>query len=69
MERFSHSHLRHFLRFSLAAIGDLEGLEIWSLAGADLSKPGYDGQTVIQVVCFWGETLIKAVKQKKKVVN
>lgn len=35
---------------SLAASGDLEGLEIWSLAGADLTKPGYDGQTAIQVV-------------------
>lgn len=35
---------------SLAASGDLDGLEIWSLAGADLSKPGYDGQTAIQVV-------------------
>uniref|UniRef100_A0A673CF02 asparaginase n=1 Tax=Sphaeramia orbicularis TaxID=375764 RepID=A0A673CF02_9TELE len=35
---------------SLAASGDLEGLEIWSLAGADLNKPGYDGQKAIQVV-------------------
>lgn len=35
---------------SLAASGDLEGLEIWSLAGADLTTPGYDGQTAIQVV-------------------
>ncbi|XP_058470658.1 60 kDa lysophospholipase isoform X3 [Solea solea] len=34
---------------SLAASSDLEGLEIWSLAGADLYKPGYDGQTAIQV--------------------
>ncbi|XP_040916040.1 60 kDa lysophospholipase isoform X3 [Toxotes jaculatrix] len=34
---------------SLAASGDLEGLEIWSLAGADLNKPGYDGQTAIEV--------------------
>ncbi|XP_071402723.1 60 kDa lysophospholipase isoform X1 [Centroberyx affinis] len=34
---------------SLAASGDLEGLEIWSLAGADLNKPGYDGQTAIGV--------------------
>uniref|UniRef100_A0A7N6C012 asparaginase n=1 Tax=Anabas testudineus TaxID=64144 RepID=A0A7N6C012_ANATE len=37
---------------SLAASGDMEGLEIWSLAGADLNKPGYDGQTAIQVVGF-----------------
>lgn len=35
---------------SLAASGDLEGLEIWSLAGADMNKPGYDGQTAVQVV-------------------
>ncbi|XP_070836189.1 60 kDa lysophospholipase isoform X3 [Chaetodon trifascialis] len=34
---------------SLAASGDMDGLEIWSLAGADLSKPGYDGQTALQV--------------------
>uniref|UniRef100_A0A4W6F6U3 asparaginase n=1 Tax=Lates calcarifer TaxID=8187 RepID=A0A4W6F6U3_LATCA len=34
---------------SLAASGDLEGLEIWSLAGADLNRPGYDGQTAIEV--------------------
>lgn len=39
---------------SLAASGDLEGLEIWSLAGADLTKPGYDGQTAIQVVGIRG---------------
>uniref|UniRef100_A0AAX7SMZ7 asparaginase n=1 Tax=Astatotilapia calliptera TaxID=8154 RepID=A0AAX7SMZ7_ASTCA len=35
---------------SLAANGDLDGLEIWSLAGADLNQPGYDGQTAIQLV-------------------
>lgn len=35
---------------SLAASGDLEGLEIWSLAGADFNKPGYDGQTAVEVV-------------------
>ncbi|CAI5696626.1 unnamed protein product [Oreochromis niloticus] len=34
---------------SLAANGDMDGLEIWSLAGADLNQPGYDGQTAIQV--------------------
>lgn len=37
---------------SLAATGDLEGLEIYSLAGVDMNKPGYDGQTAIQVVGF-----------------
>uniref|UniRef100_A0A8C2XJU3 asparaginase n=1 Tax=Cyclopterus lumpus TaxID=8103 RepID=A0A8C2XJU3_CYCLU len=35
---------------SLAASGDLEGLEIWKLAGADLNKPGYNGQTALQLV-------------------
>ncbi|XP_072221015.1 60 kDa lysophospholipase isoform X2 [Leuresthes tenuis] len=34
---------------SLAAVGDMDSLEIWSLAGADLTKPGYDGRTPIQV--------------------
>uniref|UniRef100_A0A3Q3KV97 asparaginase n=1 Tax=Mastacembelus armatus TaxID=205130 RepID=A0A3Q3KV97_9TELE len=40
---------------SLAASGDVEGLEIWKLAGVDLNKRGYDGKTAIQVVgnhCF-----------------
>uniref|UniRef100_A0A8C6UGY8 asparaginase n=1 Tax=Neogobius melanostomus TaxID=47308 RepID=A0A8C6UGY8_9GOBI len=37
---------------SLSASGDLESLEIWSLAGADLTKPGYDGQNAIQVVRY-----------------
>uniref|UniRef100_A0A8C4E3S0 asparaginase n=1 Tax=Dicentrarchus labrax TaxID=13489 RepID=A0A8C4E3S0_DICLA len=39
---------------SLAASGDLEGLKIWSLAGADLNETGYDGQTAIQVTVFDG---------------
>uniref|UniRef100_A0A7N9B1A3 asparaginase n=1 Tax=Mastacembelus armatus TaxID=205130 RepID=A0A7N9B1A3_9TELE len=34
---------------SLAASGDVEGLEIWKLAGVDLNKRGYDGKTAIQV--------------------
>lgn len=34
---------------SLAANLDLEGLEIWSLAGADLTKPGFNGQTALDV--------------------
>ncbi|XP_061699516.1 60 kDa lysophospholipase isoform X2 [Syngnathoides biaculeatus] len=33
---------------SLVVSGDMEGLEIWSLAGADLNKPGYDGKTAIE---------------------
>ncbi|NP_001096091.1 60 kDa lysophospholipase [Danio rerio] len=34
---------------SLAAAGDLEGLEIWQLAGVDLTMTSYDGQTPIEV--------------------
>ncbi|KAM7393542.1 hypothetical protein PAMP_020405 [Pampus punctatissimus] len=41
---------------SLAASGDLEGLAIWCLAGADLNKPGYNGQTAIQVAEAVGKT-------------
>ncbi|CAK6957027.1 kDa lysophospholipase [Scomber scombrus] len=43
---------------SLAASGDLEGLEIWSLAGADLNKPGYDGRTASQVAQAVGKTQV-----------
>lgn len=35
---------------SLAASGDLDGLEMWFLAGTDLNKPGYDGKTAFEVV-------------------
>uniref|UniRef100_A0A8C5A4Q6 asparaginase n=1 Tax=Gadus morhua TaxID=8049 RepID=A0A8C5A4Q6_GADMO len=35
---------------SLAANGDLDGLQIWHLAGADLTTPGYDGKTALSVV-------------------
>ncbi|KAM6912880.1 60 kDa lysophospholipase [Xenentodon cancila] len=41
---------------SLAASGDLEGLEIWDLAGADLNIPGYDGRRAIEVVEAVGKT-------------
>ncbi|XP_059376715.1 60 kDa lysophospholipase isoform X2 [Carassius carassius] len=34
---------------SLAASGDLEGLEIWQLAGVDMTMCSYDGQTPIEV--------------------
>ncbi|XP_057715082.1 60 kDa lysophospholipase isoform X4 [Corythoichthys intestinalis] len=40
---------------SLVVSGDLEGLEIWSLAGADLNKPGYDGQTAIDLATTVGK--------------
>uniref|UniRef100_A0A8C5CUG9 asparaginase n=1 Tax=Gadus morhua TaxID=8049 RepID=A0A8C5CUG9_GADMO len=35
---------------SLAAHGDLDGLQIWHVAGADLNAPGYDGQSALSVV-------------------
>uniref|UniRef100_A0A9J8C982 asparaginase n=1 Tax=Cyprinus carpio carpio TaxID=630221 RepID=A0A9J8C982_CYPCA len=35
---------------SLAASGDLEGLEIWQLAGVDMTMCSYDGQIPIEVV-------------------
>ncbi|KAK5614462.1 hypothetical protein CRENBAI_024375 [Crenichthys baileyi] len=34
---------------SLAASGDKDGLRIWRIAGADMTKPGYDGKTAIEV--------------------
>lgn len=40
----------HVLCVSLAASGDLDGLEIWNFAGADFTKPGYDGRTAVDVV-------------------
>ena len=39
-----------FVCCSLAASGDLVGLEMWMLAGVDPSTPGYDGQTAISLV-------------------
>ncbi|KAM9356227.1 60 kDa lysophospholipase isoform 3-T3 [Pholidichthys leucotaenia] len=56
---------------SLAASGDLEGLEIWSLAGADLNEPGYDGQTAIQVAQAVGKKeamafLVQLMSKKSK---
>ncbi|XP_076604578.1 60 kDa lysophospholipase isoform X3 [Chaetodon auriga] len=56
---------------SLAASGDMDGLEIWSLAGADLSKPGYDGQTALQVAQAVGKNdvvafLVQLMSKKSK---
>lgn len=45
---------------SLAASGDIEGLEIWSLAGADLNKPGYDGKTPVRVAHAVGKKEVMA---------
>ncbi|XP_074547509.1 60 kDa lysophospholipase isoform X2 [Halichoeres trimaculatus] len=58
---------------SLAASGDLEGLEIWSLAGANLNKPGYDGQNAIQVARAVGKKevvtfLVQLMSNKAKEV-
>eukprot|EP00066_Takifugu_rubripes_P026271 XP_011615537.1 PREDICTED: 60 kDa lysophospholipase isoform X1 [Takifugu rubripes] len=58
---------------SLAASGDLEGLEIWSLAGADLMKPGYTGQTAIEVARAVGkhdvaDWLSKLLRNKSETV-
>uniref|UniRef100_UPI0037E6FFC4 60 kDa lysophospholipase isoform X2 n=1 Tax=Semicossyphus pulcher TaxID=241346 RepID=UPI0037E6FFC4 len=58
---------------SLAALGDLEGLEIWNLAGANLNKPGYDGQTAIQVARAVGKKevvafLVQLMSNKSKPV-
>ncbi|XP_047467044.1 60 kDa lysophospholipase isoform X2 [Mugil cephalus] len=52
---------------SLAAAGDVEGLEVWSLAGADMNKPGYDGNTAIQVAQANGQT--DAVTLLTKLLN
>uniref|UniRef100_A0A1A7XF07 asparaginase n=2 Tax=Iconisemion striatum TaxID=60296 RepID=A0A1A7XF07_9TELE len=51
---------------SLAASGDVEGLEIWILAGADLSEPGYDGKTAIQVAEAAGRNQVVAFLVKLK---
>ncbi|XP_006786202.1 60 kDa lysophospholipase isoform X2 [Neolamprologus brichardi] len=58
---------------SLAANGDLDGLEIWSLAGADLNQPGYDGRTAIQVAQAIGKKdvvafLLRLMSKKSKKV-
>ncbi|XP_055005151.1 60 kDa lysophospholipase-like, partial [Boleophthalmus pectinirostris] len=45
---------------SLAASGDLEGLKLWILAGADLTKPGPDGQNVLQVAQSAGQKEVVA---------
>uniref|UniRef100_A0A3Q2ZQR9 asparaginase n=1 Tax=Kryptolebias marmoratus TaxID=37003 RepID=A0A3Q2ZQR9_KRYMA len=56
---------------SLAASGDIDGLEIWILAGADLTTLGYDGKTAVQVVglrktCF---VLITSFRSQKSNVS
>lgn len=54
---------------SLVASGDKEGLDIWRIAGADLTKPGYDGKTAIEVAHALGskdmvEFLTSHIKSK-----
>ncbi|KAK5857367.1 hypothetical protein PBY51_010619 [Eleginops maclovinus] len=51
---------------SLAASGDMEGLEIWSLAGADLNRPGYDGQSAILVAEAAGKQEVVAFLHQLK---
>ncbi|XP_058605937.1 60 kDa lysophospholipase-like isoform X4 [Onychostoma macrolepis] len=49
---------------SLAASGDLEALEIWQLAGVDMTMCSYDGQTPIEVATATGcEEVVKFLKQ------
>ncbi|XP_043118375.1 60 kDa lysophospholipase isoform X2 [Puntigrus tetrazona] len=49
---------------SLAASGDLEGLEIWHLAGVDMTMCSYDGQTPIEVARATGcEEVVEFLKQ------
>ncbi|XP_047677514.1 60 kDa lysophospholipase isoform X2 [Tachysurus fulvidraco] len=49
---------------SLAANADLEGLEIWHLAGADLTMPSYNGQIAIEVAMQLGnEEAVQYLKQ------
>uniref|UniRef100_A0A8C2JX05 asparaginase n=1 Tax=Cyprinus carpio TaxID=7962 RepID=A0A8C2JX05_CYPCA len=49
---------------SLAASGDLEGLEIWQLAGVDMTMCSYDGQTPIEVARATGcEEVVEFLKQ------
>ncbi|KAL2095470.1 hypothetical protein ACEWY4_010189 [Coilia grayii] len=39
---------------SLAASSDIEGLELWALAGMDLNMPGYDEKTPLEVALAVG---------------
>uniref|UniRef100_A0A8C2BA87 asparaginase n=1 Tax=Cyprinus carpio TaxID=7962 RepID=A0A8C2BA87_CYPCA len=49
---------------SLAASGDLEGLEIWQLAGVDMTMCSYDGQIPIEVARATGcEEVVEFLKQ------
>ncbi|XP_039677553.1 60 kDa lysophospholipase-like isoform X1 [Perca fluviatilis] len=45
---------------SLAASADQDGLEIWSLAGADLNKPGYDGRAAMEMAQAVGNQQVVA---------
>nr|XP_005988018.2 PREDICTED: 60 kDa lysophospholipase-like [Latimeria chalumnae] len=55
---------------SLAASGDLEGLEAWELAGADMNQIGYDGQTPLQVAQAAGnEEIVEFFSQEHQLVG
>ncbi|KAK6307268.1 60 kDa lysophospholipase isoform X1 [Coregonus clupeaformis] len=43
---------------SLAANADIEGLEMWHLAGGDLDMPGYDGKTPMEVAQSVGNEVV-----------
>lgn len=51
---------------SLAAIGDVDGLTAWELAGVDMDQAGYDGQTPYQVAEAVGnEEVMEFFNQKR----
>ncbi|XP_055496600.1 60 kDa lysophospholipase isoform X1 [Leucoraja erinacea] len=48
---------------SLAAIGDVEGLETWQIAGVDMDQRSYDGQNPLQVALTTGNEEVAAFLQ------
>ncbi|XP_062413287.1 60 kDa lysophospholipase isoform X1 [Pungitius pungitius] len=51
---------------SLTASGDLEGLEMWELAGADLNQRGYNGQTSLELAGALGKKEVVAFLEQLK---
>ncbi|RXN11309.1 60 kDa lysophospholipase-like isoform X3 [Labeo rohita] len=53
-----------YFNICLAASGDLEALEIWQLAGVDMTMCSYDGQTPIEVARATGcKEVVEFLKQ------